>query len=270
MFIDAHSHMDAYNEETMGLALSEVSEHRILTVSTSMDITSYKRASQIAEACGWILPTFGIHPWHAKDYVDRLAELNPYIEQSPMIGEIGLDYYYVSDRDGYPAQRKVFKHFLAAAREQDKIVNIHTKGAERDILEMLRQFGIKRTIVHWYSGPFDIFDDLVGLDAYFTVGVEIEHSNHIRAIARDIPKDKLLTETDSPGGMTYQDGNVGMPRHVIDVVRVLAELRNVSVQAMAQTVRSNFAELIRGDPWLAGLNGNCENMNIERPTSNIE
>ena len=254
MFIDAHAHMDAYDEKTMSLALAEVSEHRILTVSTSMDIPSYERASQIAEACDWILPIFGIHPWFAKDYACRLEELNPYIEQSPMIGEIGLDYYYVSDRESYPAQRKVFKHFLAAAREQDKIVNIHSKGAEKDILELLRQFGIKRTIVHWYSGSFDVFDDLVGLDAYFTVGVEMAHSSHIKAIAKDIPMDRLLTETDNPGGMTYQNGNVGLPHHIMDVVQALAGLRDVSVEAMAQTVRSNFAELVREDPWLAGLN----------------
>lgn len=254
VFIDAHAHMDAYDEKTLSQALLEVSEHRIFTISTSMDIQSYERASRVAETCDWIMPTFGIHPWYAMDYAGRLEELNPYIEQSPMIGEIGLDYYYVSDRESYPAQRKVFKHFLAAAREQDKIINIHTKGAEKDILGMLRQFGIKRTIVHWYSGSFDVFDDLVDLDAYFTVGVEIAHSSHIKAIAEDIPMNRLLTETDNPGGMTYQNGKVGMPHHVMDVVRTLAEMRNVSIEAMGQTIQSNFTELIREDPWSAGFN----------------
>ncbi len=251
--IDAHAHMDAYEDGALGRALVEISKNRILTVSTAMDIPSFEKASEIARACDWIVPTFGIHPWRAMAYADRLAELDPYVEQTPMIGEIGLDYYYISDRKTYPAQRRAFAYFLSAAREQEKIINIHTKGAERDTVDMLRKFGIERTIVHWYSGPFDTFDELVDLGAYFTVGVEIGYSSHIKAIARDIPLDRLLTETDNPGGMTWQNGDLGMPIHINHPVAALSELLDMPIEEVIRTVQSNFARLIGDDPRLSDV-----------------
>jgi len=64
-----------------------------------------------------------VHPWNASGYSERLEDLDPYIDQSPMLGEVGLDYYYVKQAHRYPAQRRVFEHFLAAAARQDKVVN---------------------------------------------------------------------------------------------------------------------------------------------------
>ena len=94
MFIDAHSHVDRYDlvdEQALGSALAEITQHRILTISNSMDLPSYKRNLEISEMCSLVLPTFGVHPWNAPEYANRLDDLSKAIEQSPMIGEIGLD-----------------------------------------------------------------------------------------------------------------------------------------------------------------------------------
>jgi len=248
--LDAHAHMDGYKKADLSQALTEIAHHRILTISTAMDTQSYNRASDIAGMSPMVIPTFGIHPWLAPKYADRLEELDPYIDRSPMLGEIGLDYYYVSDRKSYPMQRKVLGYFLEAARKQDKIVNLHTKGAERDILDMLQEYGIRRAVVHWYSGPFDTFDKLLDLGAYFTVGVEIASSSHIKAIAGDIPLGRMLTETDNPSGITYETGSIGMPRDLLDVIRQLAELRDMTAAGVAEAVYANFVQLIGSDPRL--------------------
>ena len=133
MLIDTHAHLDGYGEEIQ-LAVGQIKDHRILTIAVSMDLPSYQRHLEIAETCALVLPTFGVHPKRAPQYVNRLNELDKAIEQSPMIGEIGLDFHWVENSSQYPAQRKVLGYFLAAAREQRKIVNLHTKGAEKEIL----------------------------------------------------------------------------------------------------------------------------------------
>ena len=255
MLIDAHSHMDHYGEN-LDPALDEIFKHRIFTISTSMDLPSYKQNLRISERCNLILPTFGIHPYRATEYVDNLEGLNPYIEQSPLIGEIGLDFHWVKDRKSYPAQRKVFEYFLAAAGEQGKIVNLHTKGAEREILDFLIKYEIKRSIIHWYSGPFDILDELVDFGAFFTVGVELLYSDHIKTIAEKIPVDKILTETDNPGAMKWLGDKTGMPIQIRDVIRALAELRNTTEEAVVRTVFSNFIRLTKDDPWLSAVHAN--------------
>jgi TatD DNase family protein len=256
MLVDAHSHVDRYDlvgEDALNSALAEINRHKIFTISNSMDPPSYERNLAIGEMCGLVLPTFGVHPWNAPKYASRLEELNRVIEQSPMIGEVGLDYYFVKNASEYPDQKRVFEFFLAAAREQRKIVNLHTKGAEKEILGLLDCYGISRVIIHWYSGPLDIFRELMTRGATFTIGIEVLYSKHIRAIAQEIPLGQLLTETDNPGGPKWFTGNPGMPVLVRDVVQALAEVRKTTAQAITETVHSNLGGLIRNDPWLADV-----------------
>ncbi len=254
MWIDAHSHVDRYDlvdERALDSALGEITQHKIFTISNSMDLLSYRRNLEISETCDLVLPAFGVHPWNAPQNVDRLQDLYEVIEQSSMIGEIGLDHYFVKDASSYPDQRRVFEYFLGAAREQEKIVNLHTKGAEKEVLGLLDRYDLSRAIVHWYSGPLDIFRELVARGAYFTVGIEVLYSEHIQAIAREIPSGLLLTETDNPGGPKGFTGGPGMPVLVKDVVRGIAEARRTTVEAIVQTVQANLMHLIRDDPWLA-------------------
>jgi len=251
MLIDAHAHVDRYGG-ALPAALQEIERQRIFTISNSMDLESYQRNLEIAAQCPWVLPIFGVHPWTAPEYVTRLEELRPAMAVSPMLGEIGLDHYYVQDRSEWPAQRTVFEFFLAAAKERDKVVHLHTKGAETEILGLLQQYGIQRVVVHWYCGPLDTSRELLALGAYFTVGPEVLYSEHIRTIVRELPLERLLTETDNPGGPKSLTGKPGMPILIRDVVEGLAGLRNTSAAAIQETVRGNFARLVRDDICLLG------------------
>src|SRR5262245_4048084 len=252
MFIDAHVHIDKYGAD-LNEALQEIRTRHIFTVAVAMDVPSYQRSLEIGDGCDLVLPTFGIHPRRAPEYVDRLSELSQLIEQSPAIGEIGLDFHWVKDSSQYPAQVKVLEYFLAAAREQKKMVNLHTKGAEKAILDLLERYDIERAIIHWYSGPLDILRHLIEFGAYFTIGVEVSYSETIQAITREIPDYLLLTETDNPGGLKWLKEVVGMPRHVQDVIDETARVRNSSPQLLTQTVHQNFLHLTEVDPWLREL-----------------
>jgi TatD DNase family protein len=250
MLIDAHAHVDKY-ADILDQALDQIQQYRIFTIATAMDVPSYIQLQTIGDRSNLILPTFGIHPRRAPEYANRLTELGPLIEQSPAIGEIGLDFHWVKDSSQYPAQLKVLEYFLAGAREQNKFINLHTKGAEKEILNLLERYDIQRAIIHWYSGPLNILRALVQFGAFFTIGVEVLYSQVISAIARQIPDQLLLTETDNPGGLKWLKGVIGMPAEIQKVVDALAELRGVSATFIAQTIHDNFWRLIAGDPWLA-------------------
>jgi TatD DNase family protein len=254
MLVDAHAHLDRYDlvgEGALDSALQQIAQHRIFTVSNSMDLASYARNLAIAEKCDLVLPVFGVHPWNAPQYAHRLEELREAIDKSPMLGEIGLDHHFVADASHYPAQRKVLAFLLAAAREQGKIVTLHTKGAEMEVLELLDRYEIHRAIVHWYSGPLNIFRELAARGLYFTIGIEVLHSEHIQTIARETPLERLLTETDNPGGPKEFIGGPGMPELVKEVVAGIAQARKSTAEAIAQTVHANLLRLVRDDPRLA-------------------
>ncbi len=249
MLIDAHVHLDTYGE-LLGEALNEIEDKQIFTVATAMDLPSYFELQKIGERSKLVLPTFGIHPRRAAEYADRLPEISRHIESSPAIGEIGLDFHWVKDTSTYPAQRKVLEYFIAAAREQKKFVNLHTKGGEKEILDLLEKYDAKRSIIHWYSGPMDIFHAMVQYGCFFTIGVEVHFSDHIKSIAQAVPDHLLLTETDNPGGLKWLNGDVGMPTVIEKVVEALAELRQSTPDQIESLVQTNFVRLITNDPWL--------------------
>jgi len=249
MLIDAHCHLDRYGEN-LAYALEQIKQHRIFTISNSMDLPSYKRNVKIAATSDLILPVFGIHPWNASEYVDCLEDLDWAISESPMIGEIGLDYYFVKETSRYDDQRKVFEHFLKAASRQRKIVIVHTKGAESEALRLLEKYNTERVVIHWYSGPWHILKAMVEHGFYFTIGVEVLFSQHIQDIARSVPAELMLTETDNPGGKASLTGTIGTPLLVKDVIRKLAEIRGTSDQIVMTTVQNNLIRLGDDDPWL--------------------
>jgi TatD DNase family protein len=252
MLIDAHCHLDRYRDN-LAYALEEIKEHRIFTISNSMDLPSYKQNMKIAATSDFVLPVFGIHPWNASEYVGCLDDLDWAISESPMIGEIGLDYYFVNETSRYDDQREVFEHFLRAATRKKKIVIVHTKGAESEALQLLQRYNAERVIIHWYSGPWHVLEAMVENGFYFTIGVEVLFSQHIQDIARSLPAELMLTETDNPGGKQSLTGTIGTPLVIKDVIAKLAEIRRTSDQVIITAVHNNLIRLGDNDPWLARM-----------------
>lgn len=245
MLVDAHAHLDHYADEQLDQVIAEIEAQRIMTWTNSMDRSSFVRNQAIAARSEWIVTSFGIHPWRAAEALAHLDELEPLIEGSLLIGEIGLDTVWAPD-GSYPAQRTVFEFFLDIARRQNQLLNLHTKGAEAEILDLLDRYEIQRGIIHWYSGPLDIFEALVERGFYFTIGVEVDHSELIQNLARRIPLVQLLTETDNPSGQEWLTGKVGRPADIQDVVSTVARLRGLSPVELQDRVQQNWLRLVPG------------------------
>lgn len=250
MLIDAHTHLDKYGDE-LEEVLGSLEERRILTVNVAVDPESFAVAESIAARSDLVVASFGVHPWEAPAWVGRLDEVERLIERSPMVGEVGLDHRFVEDADQYDAQREVFRHFLVRAVEQEKVINLHCSGAEAETLSMLSEHGNERVIVHWYSGPLDVLAEMIAAGFVFTVGVEVLVSDHIRQVAKLIPDDKLLTETDNPGGHRWLTGEVGMPEHLERVIEEIARVRGRTGEEIEAMVEDNLSRLVSDDPHLS-------------------
>jgi TatD DNase family protein len=240
-----------YYREDIELALDQIEKNRILTISNSVDPHAYERNQEIAKTCDWVLPAFGVHPLWAPKYADHLRYLTSMVNQSPMIGETGLDHHHAKNASHYTDQKKVFEFLLAVAREQQKIITVHTKAAEKEALEILDGYDIHRVIIHWYQGSLDVLHELTARGMYFSIGFEVLFSEHIQIIAQEIPSAQLLTETDNPAAKS-RTGTQPMPLLVKKVVAAIARLRGTSAQEIIKTVKNNFARMIRDDLWLSG------------------
>jgi len=256
MFIDAHAHVDRFEmvgEGAVDAALEEINERRIFTISNSMDIPSYEKNLAISKRCKWILPIFGVHPWNASECVDQLDSLIPHIKKSSMIGEIGLDFFFVKDEAEYPNQITVFEYLLSAAKAQNKIVHLHTKGAEEEVYKLLERYTLPRVLVHWYSGPIETLKKYIDMGVYFTVGVEINYTEHVKRIAELVPLNRMLTETDNPGGPKMYLGEPGKPSLILEVIKSLASLKGKGEREMVQIIKTNLIDLIGDDTLLERL-----------------
>ena len=261
VYVDAHAHLDEYPDTWLGAVLGQLEDEHIATISTAMAPGAYEVALQIQERSPWVLATLGVHPWNAQHFVTSLDEIEPSLEGSPMFGEIGLDFRNVQDRSLYGSQERVLEFFLSAAREQDKIVNVHTSGAEEEVVELLECYDIRRAIIHWYSGPPEPLRRMIDRGFFFTFGCELMSSGFIESIAHAIPLSQTLTETDNPGGPQWVYGEPAMPDLVKTLVQALAIIHGLDETDMREQVRQNMLRLIdrdrRLDRLTAALQGNA-------------
>ena len=242
MYIDAHTHLDFF-EENINEAINEINKYKILTIANGMDVESYMKNKEYSKRSECIKATFGIHPWKAAEYNGELKELIPYIEESEFIGEIGLDFFWVEDKESYDAQRRIFDFILDESIKRNKVVSIHTKGAEEEIYNILKGYGYSKAIIHWYSGDVEILDKFIELGCYFTISVDLGYSKLTEEILVRIPIDRLLVETDGPTALEWVNGEYGYPSAIIDVVKKIAERKALSTDELSKIIEDNFFNL---------------------------
>ena len=250
MLVDAHSHADCYPRSQIDEVLDDIERSRIFTIGVSTTAADYMRLRDFAARSRYVVPNFGIHPWYAPDFVHNLQALDPFLDESPMYTEIGLDYLFVPDSNQWPAQRELLGYFFDAARRQDKIVNLHTPGANEDLLEMLDDYEIRRAIIHWFVGSEDLLNEFTSRGYYITVGYAVTALADVQEVARIAPAEYLLTETDNPYAQQEFTRELGMPSVVKTIVDEIASQRGQSAEAVERQVQSNLLRRFENDPRL--------------------
>ena len=139
----------------------------------------------------------GMHPLLATESKIEVPLFKMLVDQTSYIGEIGLDF----SKEGYATkdgQVAVLREVLSAIRGKKKIVSVHSRKAEKELLALLCEYEIKNVVFHWYSGPVDLIPDILAQGYYFSVNEAMCLSKNGRAIIEKIPRERLLTETDAP------------------------------------------------------------------------
>jgi TatD DNase family protein len=192
----------------------------------------------------------GVHPHDAKLY-DEAAErlLLEFVRSRRVVavGEIGLDYHY--DNSPREVQREVFRAQLRLAREESLPVIIHSRDADEETLEVLRAeySGAGRGgVMHCFGGGPALAEGALGLGFYisFAGNVTFKKAEALREVARTVPLDRLLVETDCPYlAPVPHRGRRNEPAHVAATARFLAELRGVGHEELGRATSANFSRL---------------------------
>jgi TatD DNase family protein len=254
--IDSHAHLEfeQFNDDRAAV----LERARAAGVKTLLAIGSgtgphrLNAAIPFAEEHDWIYATIGIHPHEAKLATEEhFAQLDELAHHPRVIawGEIGLDYFY--DHSPRDVQKEVFQRQLAQARAAKLPIVIHCRDAWSDCLEILErnwQSSGLGGIFHCFTGTLE--DARRGLEMGFVVSfagnVTYPKMQHLRDVARDLPLERILTETDSP--FLPPQGHRGKrnePAFVVEVAQALANVRDLAPDEVAATTANNFRRFFR-------------------------
>lgn len=258
MFVDSHAHIDgpefdADREQVIQRA-RDAGISAILNVGTGDPHSGVlERAVELAEKHANVYAAVGTHPHDARLFDDKAEQLIAnLIEQSSRViawGEIGLDFHY--DNSPRAVQMQVFRRQLQLAREARLPVIIHTREAEVETIDLL---GSEWTganlpgIMHCFSGSLSLAQQAIalGFSISFSGIISFKKAEDLRAIARQVPLDRLLIETDCPflAPAPFR-GKRNEPAYVVEVARCLADIHGLEVEEIGRLTSENFEKLFR-------------------------
>jgi TatD DNase family protein len=252
MLIDSHCHLDYFQGDDRTAILARAQDAGVaemVTIGTRLSRAAEQIAMAEADANVWC--TIGTHPHHAAEEDLPQEQAITALAAHPKvigIGEAGLDYFY--DKAPRDVQAQAFRTQIRAARAANLPICIHTRDADDDTLAILKdeqeQGGPFLFLLHCFSAGRALAEAGVAMGGYvsFSGILTFPKSGALRAIAADLPGDRILVETDAPylAPVPFR-GKRNEPAHVAHTARVLAEARGVTSDEIAATTTANFRRL---------------------------
>jgi TatD DNase family protein len=257
MLVDSHCHLDfpdfASELDAVVARAEAAGVGRIVTISTR--VRRHDQVLAIAERFPNVTCSVGTHPHHADEELDITVDDLIRHAQHPKvvaIGEAGLDYHY--DNSPRDAQSQGFRTHIAASRATGLPLVIHTRDADDDTAQILEDEmgkGPFPAVLHCYTGGADLARRAIALGFYigFTGIVTFKNSAALREIAKSLPADRFLVETDAPylAPVPYR-GKRNEPAYVVDVAKLVAEVRGTTFEDICSQTSENFFRLFSKVP----------------------
>lgn len=265
MFVDSHCHLTfpelAAKLPEIRQAMADAQVDRALCICTTLE--EFEAVHALAMAYDNFWASVGVHPDNEGVTEPDLEGLlqRAALPRVVAIGETGLDYYQMEERKGGRTvadmewQRKRFRTHIHAARQTRKPLVIHTRAASQDTVAILKEEGEDGSsgsaggVFHCFTETAEVARAALDLGFYISFSgiVTFKSAQDLRDVASFVPLDRLLIETDSPylAPVPYR-GKTNNPSYVPHVARQLAQVRGMTVEAVAQATSANFERLFSG------------------------
>jgi TatD DNase family protein len=250
MFVDSHCHLALVRRPEADEALEHAREAGVagfMVPATRLDDAI--PAVELAERHPDVWAAVGFHPHEAKDF-DETAEAQlielARAKRIQAVGEIGLDYHY--DHSPRDVQKRVFLRQIAIAREYGLPVIIHNRESTDDLLELLGRDEVRGTpgVLHSFTESQEVAEELIARGFYISFSgiVTFRNAEGLREVARSIPLESLLIETDTPFlAPVPHRGRSNQPAWVVRVAEVIARARGIETEEVGRAATANFEKL---------------------------
>lgn len=252
---DTHAHYDSedydIDRDEIFKELKENGVIGILNCASSYD--SVKLTDELTKKYDFIYGALGVHPENADELTDeRLEVIKEMIKANDkivVVGEIGLDYYW-EENPSREIQKNALRAQMNLAKELKMPVVIHDRDAHKDTLDILKEFPEVNGVVHCFSGSVEFAKECIKLGYYigFTGVVTFKNSRKIVEVAKEIPVDRMLVETDAPFMAPVPNrGKRNRSDYIKEIIEKIAEIRSINPEELNIQLNTNFFNLIKKD-----------------------
>jgi TatD DNase family protein len=240
--IDSHCHLDfkQFNKDRDAVMQIARDYGVVRMINSGVDFSTNQKSLELAKTHDFIFATLGLSPNSLGVLSD--ADLNRLLEQirensscAVGIGEAGLDYYHCKEQAQRDRQAQVFRRVIDLADSLCLPLVIHSRDAEQQALDMVKH--LDKVVFHCYSGSLGTMKEAVDRGFYISLATNLCRSAHHQILARNVPLDHLLVETDSP--FLSPRGGRNEPAFVQDSVRLIAKIRGIKPQEIARLTSEN-------------------------------
>ena len=238
--MDTHMHFDLYNNRNEVLDYIEDNNSYTIAVTNLPDL--FERYLHLCDKRKFVQIALGFHPELACQYSHQILKFDRYLSTTRYIGEIGLD-FTTKDKTNRDIQDQVFSHIVYSCNKVGgKILTVHSRWAERRVMEILSQLSSCGVILHWYSGSMVHMDEALKRGYYFSVNHQMLQSANGRKIVDSIPIERLLIESDAP----FTKGlNKDYSIEFMDpIYQYICDVRCLSEEELSVILRNNFRTLL--------------------------
>lgn len=256
MLTDSHCHLDRINLDAfdgkMSKLLAAAEEQGVNQfLCVCIDLEHFEDVHNIARSDDRVWCSVGVHPTSDEGRDPEVEELLNMADSDQVIaiGETGLDYFHLN-REEVDWQRERFRRHIRASVELQKPLIIHTRSANEDTIQILREEGAERAggIMHCFAEDWDTASKALDLGFHISFSgiVTFKNAEELRSVARRVPDEALLIETDAPYlAPVPHRGKMNHPALVRHVAEKIAEVRESSLDAVAELTTSNFNRLFK-------------------------
>lgn len=238
LFVDSHCHLDRYADPES--VLREARQHKIVVVAVTDSPSSFRRQNAHFGDDSFLRSALGLHPLRAARLTGGEVErFFSSLGQTDYIGEIGID----GSRQGRTTkgrQIQLFERVLAEPRIKEKVLTVHSRGAEKEVVERIEAVSATG-ILHWYTGLLSIAERALAAGLYFSINPSMIRSKSGQRLIQLLPRDRVLTETDGP--YSRVGSRESRPTDIPRVVKGLADIWGLQEHEAAVMVVQNMARL---------------------------
>jgi len=257
MLVDSHCHLHFIDYQHLNADINTVVKNaRIEGISGMLCVcTELEQMSEIlhiTRSFDEIYASVGIHPTEINNNNNVIEEIEKWVHDTKVIaiGETGLDYYHLdtNNQAAIKAQQELFIKHILLAKKYNKPLIIHTRNARIDTLKLLKEYHASDVggVLHCFTEDWDTAKNAMDLNFYISFSgiVTFKNAVELQKIAKDMPLDKMLIETDSPylAPVPFR-GKMNQPMYVKYVAKFIAELKGITLEEVANATTHNYNKL---------------------------